>query len=39
VVCAAAGGISATKSGNPKIIDLRMRLTTPLPVSYRNICL
>jgi hypothetical protein len=31
VVCAAAGGTSAIKSGNTKIDDLRMRLTTPPP--------
>jgi hypothetical protein len=37
VVCAAAGGISATESGKAKITDLRMRLTTPPPVSHRNI--
>jgi hypothetical protein len=35
VVCAAAGGISATKSGDTKINDLRMRLTTPPPVSHQ----
>ena len=34
VVCAEAGGISATRSGNLKIKDVRMRLTIPPPVSY-----
>jgi hypothetical protein len=34
VVCAEAGGISAAKSGNTKIKDLRMRLTIPPPVSH-----
>jgi len=34
VVCAEAGGISATRSGNIKIKDVRMRLTIPPPVSY-----
>jgi hypothetical protein len=31
VVCAAASGTSAIRSGNTKIDDLRMRLTTPPP--------
>jgi hypothetical protein len=35
VVCAAAGGVSATNSGNTKINDLTMRLTTPPPVSHQ----
>jgi hypothetical protein len=35
VVCAAAGGMSVTKSGDTKINDLRMRLTTPPPVSHQ----
>jgi hypothetical protein len=35
VVCAAAGGTNAPKSGNTKINDLRIRLTTPPPVSHQ----
>jgi hypothetical protein len=38
-VCATAGGINDTTSGNIKITDLRMRLTTPPPVFHHNICL
>jgi hypothetical protein len=35
VVCAEAGGISATKIGTAKINDLRIGLTTPPPVSHQ----
>jgi hypothetical protein len=35
VVCAEAAAINATKSGNTKINDLRIGLTTPPPVSHQ----